>query len=62
MNDRFQLSDGSPNNVACPYCDAKPGEPCRKISGERASYPHSMRWQTWRGHVYYNVPHRPVKP
>lgn len=30
-------------DVTCPYCGAKPGEPCLKANGQPTTYVHSKR-------------------
>jgi hypothetical protein len=37
--------------VACPFCDAAAGEPCRRPSGQHTSEPHSDRTRAAQAEV-----------
>lgn len=39
----------TPNEVECPYCEAQPGESCRRDPSYRDRRPHQRRQDRWEG-------------
>ena len=46
--ERMNVSSSVSWQVACPSCDAPPGEPCKSKAGRDAPRVHTARWEAWR--------------